>query len=506
MSDRALLVRASLDIRGVRPAVEEYQRLEADPEAFDQLVDEYLHDPRFPSRVADLWGEIYLTQTEFYTVNVYDYGIDATEAEFIQSIGAEPLQMVGHVAENDLPWTELVTADWTMANELLGEIWPIDRPDGPGWQRSTYNDGRPAAGVLSTNSMWWRYVSTASNANRKRANQISRILLCDDYLTRPIDFDRNINLLDQEAVDDAIKNNESCVSCHVSLDPLAGYLFGFWAYNYNSVVDMSFYHPERELRWQDYSGVAPGYYGEPGYTLEDLGDQIAADNTMAQCAVQQAWELLLRRDKTLDDTDQLTANREDFLDAGLTVRALFRSVIASPQYRAGVTDEPGYVPTKMVTPALLHSQITDLTGFKLVHEGFDALASDSRGYLTLAGGADGYFVTSHARNPNATMLMVHERLAEGAASHVVTTALDGEPSLLGAIDFTETPDTDGDAMAQQIVDLHFALHGNRVDLDGEEVTSNLELWKQIYEVERDIPMAWTGLISALLRDPDLLFY
>ena len=47
-----------------------------------------------------------------------------------------------------------------------------------------YQDGRPAAGVLATNGLWWRYRSTASNANRKRANQASRILLCQDYLVR----------------------------------------------------------------------------------------------------------------------------------------------------------------------------------------------------------------------------------------------------------------------------------------------------------------------------------
>jgi hypothetical protein len=48
----------------------------------------------------------------------------------------------------------------------------------------TYADGRPAAGVLSTNGLWWRYPSTASNGNRKRADTPSRIFLCHDYTNR----------------------------------------------------------------------------------------------------------------------------------------------------------------------------------------------------------------------------------------------------------------------------------------------------------------------------------
>ena len=43
-----------------------------------------------------------------------------------------------------------------------------------GWQVSRYTDGRPAAGVLSTNGLWWRYYSTVSNLNRSRAAAISR--------------------------------------------------------------------------------------------------------------------------------------------------------------------------------------------------------------------------------------------------------------------------------------------------------------------------------------------
>jgi len=356
--------------------------------------------------------------------------------------------------------------------------------------------------------MWWRYTSTPSNANRKRANAVSRIFLCNDFLQRNIDFDRNINLLDQASVDDALKTNPACISCHVSLDPLAGYFYGFWHYTTGSVIDVTYYHPEREMQWKNYSGVAPGYFGTPSYTLKDLGNQIASDNRTVECAVETVWSGLLRRPVEVNDMSELALHREAFLEGDLTMRSLVRSIVNSPVYRSGLTDDPGAVPLKMVTPDLLASQIEDLTGFRWTFNGFDVLRSDTNGYLTLAGGADGYFVTEHATHPNATLLLVQERLAEAAASYVVTQDQmnPGNPTLFHEIDFTETPETDQAAMTRQLQALHFRLFGTRIASDGEEVVANLELWSDLYEIERSTTGAWTGLLSALLRDPALLFY
>ena len=499
MSPVEVLERASLDVRGVRPTTAEIEALEADPSALDSMIDTFLHDDRFEGRVRDMWSEIYLTRSEAYLISGSVYGLD--DASFQASVGDEPLRILGHIAANDLPYTDLVTADWTMADDNLAAAWPIDH-QGSGWQRSHYTDGRPAAGVLATNSMWWRYTSTDSNANRKRANAISRILLCNDYLSRPIEFDRNVNLLDEDAVTEAITTNPACISCHSSLDPIASYLFGFWWFDYTNPLEASTYFPERELRWKSYVNASPAYYGEAGYTLADLGHQIAADHRFPECATEQAYELLLRRDSTLADTDALTGHRNNFIEGGLTVRALFTSILADPRYRSGATDAEGYVPKKMVTADLLASQVEDLTGFRWTYGSYDMLGTDAVGVRTLAGGADGYNVTSTATTTNATLVLVQERLAEAASSYVVA----NEPDRLFTVDFSETPDTNRAAMAAQVQALHLRLFGKRVAADGDEVDAALTLWSSLYAVERDGTMAWAGVLSALLRDPDLLFY
>lgn len=514
LAPAALLSRISLDLRGTRPTLEELAAVQADPAALDGLVAAMVDDPRFGVRVRQIYAEIYLTKADYYYISAAQFGLE-DDIGFARAVGEEPLRVVERIATEDLPYTEVVTGDWTVANELLASIAPLDYPaGGEGWQVAHYTDGRPAAGVLATNGLWWRYTSTDSNANRKRANQVSRILLCNDYLSRPITFDRNIDLLDEQAVADAIHENPACVNCHTSLDPIAAYFFGFWAYDYTSALEVRAYHPDREHLYASYLDTSPAWYGAPGASLADLGQQIAGDPRFPECAVEQVYRALLRRDPTLDDTNPLVAHREAFLAGELRLKPLFLSVVADARYRAAPVDDPatealGAVPMKLLTVDQLASSVEDITGFRWDYAGYDMLDNDTVGLRTLAGGVDGQTVTESATSPSATLLLVQERLAEAAASHVVTTesALpQADRALFTEIDGTETPESGRDAMVAQIQRLHLRLFGHTIAADGPEVEGNLGLWSELYAADGDAGAAWRGLLSALLRDPDFVLY
>ena len=60
----AQLFRASLDLRGVRPTMDEIERVDADPQAYGELVDEFLDDPRFEERVINMYAEVFLTRSD----------------------------------------------------------------------------------------------------------------------------------------------------------------------------------------------------------------------------------------------------------------------------------------------------------------------------------------------------------------------------------------------------------------------------------------------------------
>jgi hypothetical protein len=504
--DRDYLARLSLDLRGVRPTVEEIEAVEADPAALEGLIEDFLVDPRFSQRAREAWGEVLLTRQDTWPVDAASFGL-SDEAAFALSVGEEPLRLIQRVIEEDRPWYEVVTADWTVVNEPLAAAWPVDYPEGAeGWQVVAYTDGRPAAGLLSTNGLWWRYRSTDGNANRGRANAISRALLCNDYLEHPITFSRDVDLLDEEAVLAAVREEPSCVACHATLDPIAAYLFGFYQYLDYSPPEMTRYHPEREWMWEDVLEVAPGWYGAPGYSLADLGQQIAGDDRLVSCAVERTFEILHQREPGLEHTDALVRYREAFLDGGLTIRALARAVVSDPQYRA-VREADGGGP-RLLSVDQLSSAVEELTGFRLVVGGVDQLASPSLGVRALAGGADGAVALAAAEAPSATTALVGERLAEGAAAAVVAADLEAPdaPRL-----FTEVaPDFDLEADPErgvaQIQALHLRILTDRVEADGEAVAANLELWRALRAINDDPREAWTGLVVALLRDPEMLVY
>jgi hypothetical protein len=116
------------------------------------------------------------------------------------SIIEAPLRLIEHVVMLDRPYTEIVTADYTLADDVVATVWglPYD-VDGARWQETRYPDARAHAGILSDSFLFTRHSTTYSNKSRGRANAISRALLCYDFLSREIPVDSGIDLADPAA-------------------------------------------------------------------------------------------------------------------------------------------------------------------------------------------------------------------------------------------------------------------------------------------------------------------
>ena len=84
-----------------------------------------------------------------------------------------------------------------------------------------------------------------------------------------------------------MRDNPSCAACHSNLDPLGSFLYGhvgfllaqFDSYpaSINGAPFPGLYAGIFENQWQNTTGQAPAYFGEPGSDLTDLGQMIAAD-------------------------------------------------------------------------------------------------------------------------------------------------------------------------------------------------------------------------------------
>ena len=505
--------RMSLDIRGVLPSVDELDRVEADPQALDGLVDEWLVDPRFETRIVELYGERWRTELDEFLVFHWEFGLsDDQKYRFLRSVGQEPLRIVGRVAADDLPYTTILTADWTMADEMLAEIYPLERldADADGWTEAQYTDGRPAAGVLATNGLWWRYESPLFNYSRRRTAAILDLFVCDDLLERPVVFD-SPDLSDIEAAQNAVLTNDDCLTCHATIEPIAAALFGFEPVDSYSVGELIKYHPAREAVGPEALGVAPAWAGQPVDGLAGLSRAIAADTRFVDCAVDTLATGMLHRPLVASDRARIREVRDQFVESGLITREAIRAILSMPAYRAGALAdaapddlEAGATTRRLLTGAQYRRAVEERTGLTWTRSGADELDNDFTGFRVLVGGVDGEAVTEALRVPGTTYAAVTRRVGQAGARIWIDAHEQGSrPSAV--FDTCAPGTTPDDACFRDLLGtLAWSLHAVRPDDD--ELAAWTDLWWAAHDLTGDPSESLAVVVSAMLRDPAFLTY
>jgi len=490
--------RASLDLRGVLPDVDELDAVAAGTTTPEELAGTWLEDPLFEERLVHLLAERWHTRVDRFLVTSLEYHqlADDEEAEyaFERAVGEEPLRLIAHLVAEDRSWDEVVTADHTVANGLLAELWPLEHPGGEGWEVATYTDGRPAAGVLATNGLWWRYYTTLSNYNRARVAAITRLLVCEDYAGRLISFTESEGLGEVE-LEDALRQSPYCMGCHSALDPVAATLFGFWPANEYQTHEIERYHPDRESLGADLLGVEPAWFGDPVAGLNELGAHIAADPRYPSCAVETFAGLMWRRDPVLDDRALLLELEGDFEASGRQIKPLLAGLTATEAYQAGGLSAEATeaelereATLRLLTPDQLASSVAALTGFTWTWEGFAQLDNDTLGFRVLAGGVDGDSISRAQESPGLTWWLVVQRLAEAAADH----AVNHEGPVFDGLSLTEAPSSD------DLGRLWWRLMAT--EASETQLAALAALWDEVAATEGS-EAAWSAVLSVLLRDP-----
>lgn len=503
----ATLTRASLDLRGIRPTLDELEALAADPAALDVMISAYVDDPAFAVRVRDIFAGAWRTRIDEYPLLDGIYAYDPNGPTH-GAIGEEALNLIAYVAMNDLPFSEILRSTDTFVDPVLLDGWPLEPLEAGGeWLpegtvRARYTDGRPTAGVLTLNSVYWRHSSTVENANRGRTNALSQALLCQSYLDRPIDFPTNLDLTDSESIRDAIGTNAACQACHSTLDPLASHLWGFM---YAGDQPSPTYSVGNEYDWQIYTDAPPGYFGVPTNRLVDLGEQIAGDERFVSCTVRRVYEGLLGRKAVLQDEGALAEHREAFLAANLSLKELTRSIVGDPSYRGArwtpvFGGDPEPVIRKVAAVDVLGRSLAELSGYRLQYGGRDATRLDFA-LRRLAGGSD----RGDSQSVSTGAVLVQRRLAEAGAIFLVDSALAGQPTggrldvLLTALDLGAAPAT------SDVVALVRLARSSELAADDPELVALEQLWTDVAAVANPNE-AWIALITAVLADPDHILY
>lgn len=269
-SNQQTLRRAAIVFAGRIPTDEEYDALvEGDEMSLRTAIRGLMQGPGFHDFLIRASNDQLFTDRDFrivgddgdgfveYARALYNAGQDGRTAyndykrQAQYGFRREPLELMAHVVENDLPYTEILTADYVMANPMtataygatteftdeddphefkVSEIvdyyrrcdgYDVDRAElgyvvvDPGPCSTEY----PHAGLLNTKVFLQRYPTTATNRNRARSRWTYYHFLGFDIEKSASRTTDPVALAD---TNNPTLGNPACTVCHTVLDPVAG--------------------------------------------------------------------------------------------------------------------------------------------------------------------------------------------------------------------------------------------------------------------------------------------
>ena len=260
-------------------------------------------------------------------------------------IARAPLELIAHVVETDLPYSEILTAEYTMVNWFTEQVFrsgvdvgsfedprsfapgknrgSVLRDDeyvaeqAPGFgtrvlEHSGYVD-YPHAGILNDLTWLHRYPTTETNRNRARARWTFYHFLGIDIETSAPRTTDPVALAD---TNNPTLNNPACTVCHDRLDPVAGAYQnygneGFYRDKWGGLDSLpdTYKHPEwfgidtptlyqeGDTWFRDMKPVGLDNTTQPSDRVDDslswLSEQIVADPRFATSAIKFWWPAIM---------------------------------------------------------------------------------------------------------------------------------------------------------------------------------------------------------------------
>ena len=536
--------KASLNLVGRLPTAKEIQRVLDEGEgSLRPLLDTMMTEEAFFSRVKEIYNDMLLVNRYLgyssYALNLLstDQYPNSGEAWFDnlpssqkplvnKAIAHEPLELIAHIVRNDKPFTEVLTANYTVMNPYSAKVFnakvTFNNPDDPNeWKEGQIialgdtSKGQPAemvlphAGVLTSPIFLNRFPTSETNVNRHRSRMVMQFFLATDILKvgeRPIDPTA------ATALANPTREDPNCSVCHKMMDPIAG---AFQKFRYN---DQEEYDPK--LNWHE--EMFPPGFGQEKMQLSDydqapqwLAQRIIKDPRFTISVVYTVYTALTGKQPldypAFDDGEfdnKLVAWEaqdnlfrkigEAFVADNYNFKTVVREMVLSPYFRAknlsgevsaARASQLQYVGTgRFSTPESLSRKIKAVTGLNWGENdvsktgyygdgGKKYLMSD---YQVLYGGIDSDEVTKRLSSPNGVMANISWRMAnEMACSSTAWDLSRKKPSerfLFPYVEVTDTPSTGGDAIKKNIRYLHAHILGEALDEGSPELDKTYQLF------------------------------
>ncbi len=557
------LNRASIVLTNRRPSLAEIDAVLADPAALEGIVRGYVETPEYLSTIADMHAEMYLLRDDIFLILPAQGALTGYDLQQIyDGYTNEPLELVKYIVSNNRPYTEIVTAQYMLTNDVVSKMYGLAYDEnGPEWQVSAWSDYRAPAGLLSSAQMWRRWESDGSNFHRGRANVVASRFLCEDFDTRDLYVPGGIDIADEFEVANAVMVEPACVGCHQSLDGIAAYFWGYkqlihrnavgdaissgceWDWSDGSVPEYGpnnmpehFCYPikqyvvDEEIGWERWGLRPPLFYGQQAANMTEVGQIIAEDSRFASCTARQFFAYFNETDVMsvpIEESQrlQLLLESSDFNAKELTVQVVLSDAFRAWAPAAGSVDD-GMAGLRAIRPEQYGDLVADLTGYRWVANtdtpgcddpdlkygpecwgNVDLPESDLFGYRSMMGGLDHLNITRPTHTMTPLKAIVVDQLASDAAAYVFDQDL-GLPdrSQRKLFDRIEAGDLDEALVREQLAAIHSRVLGAPALADDHDVSISYELFTDVLSVNGgNVRGAWVVVLSALLEDPRMMF-
>jgi|TARA_B100002003_G_scaffold248122_1_gene281195 hypothetical protein len=535
------LRKASLQLVGRLPTAAEVDLVtDAGEEGLRSALNGMMDEQAFYDCLAEIFNDLLLTNRylssngpqpainlmrRFPNASWFDPGTDARDAEFQfnrtttnDAVATEPLQLVNYVVKNDLPITEILTADYFMVNGYSAKSYGVEDTVAfeDEWDATEFVPaqlpGIPHAGILTSLMFLNRYPTSDTNVNRGRSRIVYDLFLDVDILAldgvRPdgsaVDITSTTPTLD----------NEDCIACHNLLDPVAS-SFQNWnrrgAYTpnapwYDDIFQAGFAgvdRPDEEqvtsLQWLSNEMVVDSrfdnamtrilYLGLTGSEPLDPPGEFATD---------------AETDAYITESTHLEELTAAYIADNRNLKTLITEIIGSPYWRADELTEESFAlvheetgSARLLTPELLHRKIEAVLGFQWrgvldrysVNIDIDRTArllDNQLFYNQIYGGIDSFSITERLVEPNGLMVSVQERMANELACFAVPNdflAVSENRLLFPFVEATTQPnDAQSEAAIRSNIQyLHDHLLGEELSFSDPEIDFSFELFLDVLQ-------------------------
>ncbi len=152
------LVRIAMALKGTRPTRAELDRLTADVSALPTIVDEYMATKAFGETLRDMHNQALQLRKETGIFFPQANGIenlpetDRYAGKVMADVMEAPLRLIEYIIREDRPYTEVLTANFTLCNPTTMAVWGRNQDFLPDDDNNDYFIGlRPIESVGRTN-------------------------------------------------------------------------------------------------------------------------------------------------------------------------------------------------------------------------------------------------------------------------------------------------------------------------------------------------------------------